>query len=391
VPHIHPVTITSRGYYNVEFDSKTDKKLNKCDDDTIPSPDLLYSSSPEPDECDQVQSKMMMVTEYKNNNTTNNKVEKNDKEVKEETIIKEEPLSEDEKQDTKERKVLKPWHDLEPDISDDEVESITKDGKPEALSIAGTTNAESRKPGPPSVPQPPKLIERPNSPITDIVVPIPIRPKPAQIITLRDIKDMDKENKYEATTVAKTKSKSILPIRSNGTNGITSITMTLGGSNGASKNVLKALNGLAKLLKIEAPKQWMVEDKNGVRDMFRTKEEDEDPLDIQSVLTTEIKFCRYCDLVIQSDMITRKASDLPFLTKTEREESTEDVCFCDKNCYFKLAISRTSGADENKDIENLEQLEQWQEKRRANPDIDIKSEIASNTKLCLIRTFCSSS
>merc|ERR550532_2312761 len=119
----------------------------------------------------------------------------------------------------------------------------------------------------------------------------------------------------------------------------------------------------------------MVEDKNGIRDIFRTKEEYEDPLDIQSVLTTETKFCRYCDLVIQSDMITRKASELPFLTKYEREESTEDVYFCDKHCYFKLAISRTSGAEENKDIKSLEQLEQWQEKRRANQDID------SNQKL----------
>merc|ERR1712179_777972 len=97
---------------------------------------------------------------------------------------------------------------------------------------------------------------------------------------------MDKENKYDAIgAVAKTKSKSILPIKSNGSNGITSITMTLGGSNGASKNVLRALNGLAKLLKIESPKQWMVEDKNGIRDVFRAKEEYEEPLDIQSVLT----------------------------------------------------------------------------------------------------------
>merc|ERR1711981_273596 len=117
------------------------------------------------------------------------------------------------------------------------------------------------------------------------------------------------------------------------------------------------------------------------RDVFRAKEEYEDPLDIQSVLTTEIKFCRYCDLVIQSDMITRKASELPFLTKPEREECTEDVYFCDKTCYFNLAISRTSGAEENKDIKNLEQLEQWQEKRRANQDIDVKSE-AGDGEIC---------
>ena len=373
VPHIHPVTITSRGYYNVEFEpSKAEKKTIK-DEDT-PSPDLFYSSSPEPDENDQI--KMMAETDYKNNDRCHAQKENNEKDIKEEIIIKEEPLSEEERQAVKERKVLKPWHDLEPDVSDDEVESINKDTKPEVLSAAGTNNQETHTPSQVSIPKPPpKIIERPHSPLTDIVGPIAIRPKPAQIITLQDLKDMDKENKYDAArAVAKTKAKSILPMKSNGSNGITSITMTLGGSNGASKNVLKALNGLAKLLKIEAPKQWMVEDKNGLRDIFRAKEEYEDPLDIQSVLTTETKFCRYCDLVIQSDMITRKASELPFLTKTEREECTEDVYFCDKNCYFNLAISRTSGTEENKDIKNLDQLEQWQEKRRANQDIDVKSE-----------------
>ena len=39
-----------------------------------------------------------------------------------------------------------------------------------------------------------------------------------------------------------------------------------------------------------------------------------------------------------------------------------------------MAISRTSGAEDNKDIKSLEQLEQWQEKRRANLDTDTKSE-----------------
>ena len=372
VPHIHPVTITSRGYYNVEFDSKPEKKTIKEEEDT-PSPDLLYSSSPEPDENDQ--AKALSSMGYKNDANNAGSKDVSEKDIKQEVIIKEEPMSEDDKICEKEQKMVRPWHDLEPDISDDEVENINKDNKASGDTDAEGGSQEPKSASTPILSKPPRIVERPHSPLADIVGPIPIRPKPAQIITLQDLKDMDKENKYDAMgAVAKTKSKSILPIKSNGSNGITSITMTLGGSNGTSKNVLKALNGLAKLLKVETPKQWMVEDKNGIRDIFRAKEEYEEPLDIQSVLTTETKFCRYCDLVIQSDMISRKACELPFLTKYEREESTEDVYFCDKNCYFKLAISRTSGAEDNKDIKSLEQLEQWQEKRRANLDTDTKSE-----------------
>ena len=40
------------------------------------------------------------------------------------------------------------------------------------------------------------------------------------------------------------------------------------------------------MLKVEAPKTWVAEDeKHGVVDVFRVKEEHESPMDIQSVLT----------------------------------------------------------------------------------------------------------
>ena len=318
VPHIQPVTITSRGFYNQEIADvvPNPEKLNSAGS----SPDLFYSSSPEPE--DDFKCQIM-------------------------DGIKREP---------EEPMEVDPWHDLEPDEED------------EVMANGGPIKTEND--------EPPKLIERPNSPITDLVVPIPIKPKPAQIITLKDIKEMDKEN----DPVKLSKSKSVLPQN----NGVTSITMTLSGSNGSSKSVLKALNGLAKLLKIDAPKQYLVEDDKaaGAVDMFRVKEEHEAPMDIQSVLThSQVKFCRNCDLIINSDMVTKKASELPFLTKKELMESSDDVCFCDKNCYFKFAVSRTK-KEEIQDLENLDQLAEWQEKQKQS-DVKPEAEAEAAEKVVL--------
>merc|ERR1719320_350266 len=94
-------------------------------------------------------------------------------------------------------------------------------------------------------------------------------------------------------------------------------------------------------------------------------------MDIQSVLTqSQTKFCRYCDLIIHSDVVTKKASELPFLTKKELSESPEDVFFCDKTCYFKFAVSKTAkgagkdGAEGLEDVKNLEELAEWQENQK---------------------------
>merc|ERR1712098_801867 len=120
------------------------------------------------------------------------------------------------------------------------------------------------------------------------------------------------------------------------------VTLTFGGS-GSSKSVLKALKGLAKLLEIEAPKQWIQEDKKSSRAMYRVKREggkDGPPLDLQSVLNRNSKVCRHCDMVIQHDAVKKRAVDLPFLTKFEVEESSEYIVFCDENCYFHFAINK---------------------------------------------------
>ena len=156
-----------------------------------------------------------------------------------------------------------------------------------------------------------KVVERPNSPvIDDLIVPIPIRPKPAQTITLEDLADMDKENQSaELDPVRVAKAKSVLPPPAPSEPKMTSVSITLNTSSGTSKAVLKALNGIAKLVGCEPPKTWVVEDdRHGAPvDVFRVKEEHESPMDIQSVLTqSQTKFCHNCQLIIHSNVVTKK-------------------------------------------------------------------------------------
>ena len=168
--------------------------------------------------------------------------------------------------------------------------------------------------------------------------------------------------------------KTFLPSRYN--SGMTAVTMTL--EHNSSKNVLRALNGISKFLKIDPPKHWMIEDKSGnTKDMFRCKLEngvDPEPLetsmDLQTILTSGARFCKECDTVIQSNMVKKKTSDLNFLTKQEKEESADELYFCNSDCYFKFAIKRTD-KEETKDVKNLEELIQFQEKQRAIKKVNV--------------------
>ena len=205
--------------------------------------------------------------------------------------------------------------------------------------------------------------------MTDLVVPIPIKPKPAQIITLNAIHEMDKENQTEEDPVLQARSKSAIPSKTTNS-GMTSVTMTLG--NNSSKSVLKVLNGLTKLLQIDAPKHWQIEDKSGnMRDMFRCKIENgvdpepmETSMDLQTILTSGARLCKQCDTVIQAHMVKKKTSELTFLTKQEREEASDELYFCNANCYFEFVIKRTD-QEETKDVKNLAELEELQAKQRA--------------------------
>jgi histone-lysine N-methyltransferase MLL3 len=85
--------------------------------------------------------------------------------------------------------------------------------------------------------------------------------------------------------------------------------------------VFKALRGLAKLLEIEAPRQWLQEDRASKRAVFRVKRDggrDGPPLDLQSILNRAAKVCRHCEMVVQHDMVCKRSADLPYLSKVGR-------------------------------------------------------------------------
>merc|ERR1712083_312603 len=205
-------------------------------------------------------------------------------------------------------------------------------------------------------------------------------PKPGQTITLSDLanlekKQEEKENgrKNEARlgllTLAGSLGMGPKPLKEKDEN-IKSVTMSLGGS-GSSKSVLKALKGLSKLLEIDTPKLWIQEDQKSSRAIYRVKREggkDGPPLDLQAVINRNSKVCRECEVVIQHDMVKKKAADLPFLSKSEREECSEDILFCDENCYFQFAIQKTGGKTPEK-VTNLKQLEEFQKKHKEESDV----------------------
>ncbi len=131
---------------------------------------------------------------------------------------------------------------------------------------------------------------------------------------------------------------------------------------GSTKSVFKALRGLAKLLEIEPPRQWLQEDRAAKKAVFRVKRDggrDGPPLDLQSVLNRAAKVCRHCELVIQHDMVRKRSADLPYLTKEEKLAASEDLVFCDETCYFAFSVAKTGGRIPDR-VTNLQQLEEYQ-------------------------------
>merc|ERR1712226_963641 len=186
---------------------------------------------------------------------TTTKDSRKDEEDKEKE--KEDGDADNEEEEDEEEECISPWLDLEPDDSDDE-----------------PVSAEP--------PPPPEISSRPASPETEMIRPIPIKPKPGQTITLSDLanlekKQEEKENgrKNEARlgllSLAGSLGMTPKPLKEKDEN-IKSVTMALGGS-GSSKSVLKALKGLSKLLEIETPKLWIQEDQKSSRAIYRVKRE----------------------------------------------------------------------------------------------------------------------
>ena len=329
VPSLRKLNSTARAFYKHEFDPRPDPRGMATSEGggtvSPESPDIFYSSSPEPET---------------------------------EIFMKHDGLH-------------TPWYDLEPD-SESELEGsdIIKE------------EDEEEEP----VPQPPKVIERAMSPSIELVKPIPIYPAPKQLVTMRVIKELlakenlsvDGSDEINDVTLAKSNSHFSRP-RTNGS--LTSITMTLSG-NGATKNVLRALNGIAKLLKVDPPKNWVVEDRNGYTDVLLVRDaspaqgegcEEGEAMDLLDVLTNGRKMCHHCESVLSDKMVKMGTDDIPFMTAQEREDHT-DVYFCNSDCYFKFALGKINKRRVNVEVSSIEQLKEMQERQRVDKEKRLKRE-----------------
>ena len=359
VPYISPLSVNQRGFYNQEFVT-TEKRADYPRHEGYISPDLFYSSSPEPDTCARTKSYLKEIaigkvvdnyTKPSNDDDTKIKKEMDDTattidNIKQEkpddssnTVVKTEAKSESGGTE------LMTWYDLDPDDTDEELENLTG---------------------------PPNIMARSPSPCIDIVKPIPIKPKPSQSITISDLENIDKENiQMSGSTDEKPLKKGFLsmmgslgvlptPLKEKQEN-TKEVTINLTGA-GSNKSIFKALKGLAKILEMETPKHWIQEDKSSKKALFRVKRDmgkDGVPLDLQSVINRGSKICRQCEMVIQHDMVKKRTNDLPFLSKAERDEYSEFLIFCDENCYLKYSVKKT-GCKVPEKVTNLKELEEYQ-------------------------------
>jgi len=172
------------------------------------------------------------------------------------------------------------------------------------------------------------------SPIIPIVIPTAIKPRE------RLISEMDKENAFRENSLVKSRLSPSMPLKDSA-----NVTVTLTLTSAAADDVLGVLRNLANILRIPAPTHYHITERTVTPPshklgLYRTKGKDGKegaPVDIQSILNGEAKFCRHCDVIILNNLIRKKASEMPFLA---REDSTEDLYFCSTVCYMQIALAQ---------------------------------------------------
>ncbi|XP_054279340.1 histone-lysine N-methyltransferase 2D-like isoform X3 [Macrosteles quadrilineatus] len=176
------------------------------------------------------------------------------------------------------------------------------------------------------------------SPIIPIVIPTAIKPRE------RLISEMDKENAFRENSLIKSRVSPSVPLKDSA-----NVTVTLTLTSSAADDVLGVLRNLANILRIPAPTAYHITERTVTPPshklgLYRTKGKDGKegaPVDIQSILNGEAKFCRHCDVIILNNLIRKKASEMPFLA---REDGTEDLYFCSTVCYMQIALAQHTPA-----------------------------------------------
>lgn len=180
-----------------------------------------------------------------------------------------------------------------------------------------------------------KLCKR-MSPQIPIIAPIPIRLEKGMSLTTD--KSVNTDNRIEpalAKDMFGNKSRFGPPIPVKDKNNVT-ITLTLTSS--AADDILTVLQDLANILHIPPPKSYQIVERTTTPPsqrlgLYRTRGKDGKegaPIDIQTILNGNAKFCRHCDVVILNSIIRAKA--------TEMTNDNDDLYFCSKLCYKQHSV-----------------------------------------------------
>ncbi|CAH1176242.1 unnamed protein product [Phaedon cochleariae] len=228
------------------------------------------------------------------------------------------------------------------------------------------------------------------SPVVPMIKPIPIKLKAAGGLYLRELAVDNKENiDTELLTKTKSEDKPDTPVKDSG-----NVTVTLTLTSSAAEDIMGVLRDLANILHIPAPTSYQIVERTSTPPgqklgLYRTKGRDGKegaPIDIQSILNGDAKFCKHCDVVILNNMIRRKLSDLPFLAKdTELISDGDELYFCSSTCYMQFALMhRSPSISEDKAaeiIDHLSQKDKLEEKHKVIDSFDSKSIIAQRLTL----------
>ncbi|CAG2053007.1 unnamed protein product [Timema podura] len=178
------------------------------------------------------------------------------------------------------------------------------------------------------------------SPVIPLVMPVPIRLGPKAI---NESSDGDKENAgvTKDNLQLKTRLGMSTPLKDSG-----NVTVTLTLTSAAAEDILGVLRDLANILNIPTPTGHQIVERTSTPPsqklgLYRTKGKNGKegaPIDIQSILNGNAKFCRHCDVVILSNLIRKKVSELPFLNKEELTDNGDDLYFCSSACYMQFAL-----------------------------------------------------
>ncbi|XP_050507765.1 histone-lysine N-methyltransferase 2C-like isoform X1 [Diabrotica virgifera virgifera] len=205
------------------------------------------------------------------------------------------------------------------------------------------------------------------SPIVPMIKPVPIRLKPVGGVLVKETPSDNKENintdSLNIMTKIKSESKPLLPTKDSG-----HVTVTLTLTSSAAEDIMGVLRDLANILQIPAPTSYQIVERTTTPPsqklgLYRTKGKDGKegaPIDIQSILNGATKFCKHCDVIILSNLIRRKVSDLPFLAKdSELLSDGEELFFCSSTCYMQFALMhRSPSISEDKAAEIINHLSQ---------------------------------